>query len=78
MPYMHLEEGLLEEEDAPLVRLEHEAIRRGLRRLRSVNSAVTVDGHAAQAVLAITCHALLEHLHHERTAYLPRVQSLRQ
>lgn len=74
LPYMRLEEAILEEAASPIVRLEHAAIRRGLERLRAVDSAATIQVHAAQAALAGTCNALLDHLRHESTVYLPRVE----
>lgn len=74
LPYMRLEEESLEGADAPLIHLEHAAIRRGARRLRAVTTGEMGQVHELQAALASTCNALLDHLRHERTAYLPQLE----
>lgn len=78
LPYMELEEHLLEADgDTQVLDLEHATIRRSLRRLRAVNTAQPFDVHAAQAALSSICTVLLDHLRHERTAYLPAVGTRR-
>lgn len=78
LPYMRLEEGLLQTNgttDSDLLRLEHFTIGRAIEHLEEVAIAGDAPPHQVQAALARLCTTLRDHLLHEATAYLPRLVS---
>lgn len=73
LPYMQLEEQQLAGVDTVVLDLEHGAIRRAVRDLRATIATAAHDPSAAQAALSRLCSILVDHLLHERTAYLARL-----
>lgn len=73
IPYMRLEEQQLADVDTVVLDLEHGAIRRAVRDLQATIDPAAHDPSAAQAALSRLCSVLLDHLKHERTAYLARL-----
>ena len=74
VPYMQLEEQLLDGTDAAFLGLEHAAVRRALDGLEVASRATQLDAHALQAALASACTVLLDHLRHEHTTYVPQLR----
>ena len=74
VPYMQLEERLLDGTDTVFLTLEHTAVRRALRSLEAAGRATPLDAHAVQAALASACNVLLDHLRHEQHTYLPQLR----
>lgn len=75
LPYIEVEEQALREGSGldPFVALEHRAIQRAVHDLRGLAAESTIDVNASQAALAQLAVNLVDHLRHERTAYLPNL-----
>jgi hypothetical protein len=73
LPYMELEEALLDDGIAPTAALEHRAIRGVARRIHQLAVQGEPPAHLVQAAVTALHVLVSDHLRHEREVYLPEL-----